>query len=91
MSGPTADVSVGKGLILLLRAHVLEIMSRQRDCAPDGLGLRNSEIEALCDLALNLDKQDSYLTYSVLMSLVRDGHVLKVGEYRKPRYLLGFE
>jgi hypothetical protein len=63
-------------------------MVAQNECAPDGIGLRNSEIETLCDLSLHLEKQDSYITYSILMSMVRDGRVEKIGEFRKPRYRL---
>lgn len=80
--------SIGKYLISRLQEHLLDVMLAQPDCAKSGPGLRNSELEFLSDLALNLEKQDCYLTYSILMSLVKDGRVEKIGEFRKPRYRL---
>ena len=80
--------SVGLSLIHLLQAHVLDVMAQQVECAPEGVGLRNSEIENLAHLALHLEKQDSYLTYSILMSLVKKRRVLKVGMAGKPKYRL---
>ncbi len=81
-------LSIGRSLIATLQAYIIDVMSRQVDCAPEGFGLRNSEIEELADLSLKLEKQDSYLTYSILMSMVRDGRVIKTGEFGKPRYRL---
>ena len=83
-----AQTSIGKYLIQQLQDHILKVMRSQPDCSASGIGLRNSELEYLCDLALHLEKQDSYLTYSILMSLIKDGRVEKIGEYRKPRYRL---
>lgn len=83
-----AEKSIGKYLIQQLQDHVLKVMRAQPDCSVSGIGLRNSDLEYLCDLALHLENQDSYLTYSILMSLIKDGRVEKIGEYRKPRYRL---
>ena len=42
------------------------------ECAPDGPGLRNKDIETACGFALGLQRQDGWLTWSLLMSLVQE-------------------
>lgn len=39
---------------------------------PEGPGLRNKDIETAAGFALSLPRQDGWLTWSLLMALVRD-------------------
>jgi hypothetical protein len=85
-------MSEGLDMIAALKGHVLSCMRGDNDCQPEARGLGNIEIEHLCDLALALESQDHYLTYSVLHALIADGLVEKVrwpDAPRNPKYRLG--
>lgn len=64
---------------------MLEQMRTESACSPDSPGLGNVEIEELCDLALHLDAQDHYLTYSLLCSLVKDSLIERIVWRQSPR------
>jgi hypothetical protein len=67
--------SRGEDLIDGLKAHVLETMRRMPDCAAGGPGRPNKDVEKAAGLALDLPRQDGWLTWSVLMRLALDGQV----------------
>lgn len=75
----------GPDLITALKHHVIETMRRLPDCAPNGDGAGNREIEEASGLALELDSQDGYLTWSVLQALVREGIVEVIPDRRGRR------
>lgn len=84
-------MSEGKSIIEQLKQHVVLRMKSEAACAPDARGLGNNEIESLCDLALNLDSQDHYLTYSILHALIKDDVVERVTwptALNRPKYRL---
>jgi hypothetical protein len=84
-------MSEGRSIVTRLKEHVLEQMREEPKCAFDGAGLGNIEIETMCDLALGLDSQDHYLTYSLLHSLIKDGVVEQIRwpeSQRHPKYRL---
>jgi hypothetical protein len=81
--------SQGHALIEALKTYVLGKMREEPECAAWANGLGNTDIEAMCDLALNLDSQDHYLSYSILQCLVRDGSVEQIrwpSSPRRPKY-----
>jgi hypothetical protein len=85
------NMSGGKTIIQVLKNHVADTMRQEPTCAPGARGLGNIELEALCNLELNLDSQDHYLTYSLLHALVKDGIVEQVrwpDDARHPKYRL---
>jgi hypothetical protein len=79
----------GSDLVAQIKQHVVDNMRAEAACVPGRESPTNVEIEELCDLALHLRSQDSYLTYSPLHSLINDGVVEKVVLPRKrPKYRL---
>jgi hypothetical protein len=78
-------MSKGEELVAHLKRHILTQMRSEPDCQPDATGLGNVEIEELCGLALHLDSQDHYLTYSLLCSLIKDGAIERVTPLTSPR------
>ncbi|MEE9277089.1 MAG: hypothetical protein V3V06_01620 [Dehalococcoidia bacterium] len=81
-------MSRGAELVKALKTHLLDTLQSMPECQADGEGARNKDIEGAADLALDLDEQDSYVTWSILQSLVRDGKIESVGEGRRRRYRL---
>lgn len=77
----------GRTLIAQLKAHVISVMKGLDDCSPDGVGGRNVDIERAAELALDLDVQDHYLTWSILHALESDG-VVEVLRTPQRRYRL---
>jgi hypothetical protein len=59
------------------------------ECAADGPGLGNKEIEDAAGFALDLPRYDSYFTWSLLVALTLEGRVeaLQPGK-RNKRYRL---
>lgn len=64
--------SEGEELIARCKRHVIETMQTLPECAPNGPGLRNKDIETACGFALGLPRQDGWFTWSLLMSLLQD-------------------
>ncbi|HXH48093.1 MAG TPA: hypothetical protein VNM47_01855 [Terriglobia bacterium] len=62
----------GEELIDRCKQHVIATMRTLAECVPDGPGLKNKDIETACGFALDLRRQDGWLTWSLLMSLVQD-------------------
>lgn len=86
-----ATESGGPALLSALKRHVIETMLNEPACAPSATGLSNVEIEELSGLALSLDSQDHFLTYSILHSLMKEGAVEQVrypASPRRPKYRL---
>jgi hypothetical protein len=87
----TSQMATGKAILETLKKHVIDQMRAEPSCGPASRGLGNVEIEQLCDLALELESQDHYLTYSLLQSLVKDDVVEQVrwpDAPRRPKYRL---
>lgn len=85
------SMSTGPELIEILKQHVIDTMLRTADCAKGAPGLGNIEIEELSGLALRLESQDHYLTYSLLQALIKDGRVEQIrhpNAPRRPKYRL---
>jgi hypothetical protein len=78
-------MSRGVQLIRDLKAHVTTCMLAEPLCQPGENGLGNNEIEAMCDLKLELPSQDHYLTYSILQALILDGVVQRVRHPESPK------
>ena len=76
----------GPELIATLKQHVLQTMRGMPDCAANGEGAGNREIEEASGLALKIESQDGYLTWSVLQALARDGLVEVIRGSRGRRY-----
>jgi hypothetical protein len=68
-------MSTGKAIIEQLKQLIVDQMQHEPACAPTGKGLGNNELEELCDLALHLDSQDHYLTYSILQAFPPDQNI----------------
>ena len=66
------SVERGNELIEQLKHHVLATMRAQPECAPKWPGQRNKDIETAAGFALDLPRQDGWLTRSLLMALVRE-------------------
>jgi hypothetical protein len=66
---PSTD---GEKLIQQCQQHILATMRTLPECAPDGPGLRNKDIETASGLALHLRRQDGWFTWSLLMSLAQE-------------------
>lgn len=62
----------GEKLVEQCKEHILATMRGLPECAPDGPGLRNKDIETAAGFALGLPRQDGWLTWSLLMALARD-------------------
>jgi hypothetical protein len=75
--------STGTRLISELKRQVLETMRGIKECQPDQMGVTYRTIQDLAGLALNLPKQDGWLTWSILASLNQDNfvNVEKRGRY----------
>ncbi len=83
--------TAGSALIERLKTHVIDSMKPNEECSPTGRGLGNIDIETVAGLALNLDAQDHYLTYSILHALIRDGRVEQMRwpvAPKRPKYRL---
>lgn len=78
-------MSEGKRLVASLKRYIVEQMTSEPACGAAAPGLGSNEIEELCDLALNLDSQDHYLTRSLLRSLVKDSIIERVVWLNKPK------
>jgi hypothetical protein len=69
----------GQELITTLKMYLLEVLANLEACAPGGPGLGNAEIERRAGLSLHLDKQDHWLSWSILKTLEREGQVESLG------------
>jgi len=67
--------SSGEDLVATLKMHVLAAMRDLPECAPDGKGARNADIERRTGLALPLSSQNNYITWSILSALGADGAI----------------
>jgi len=78
----------GEELIERCKRHVIETMRTLPECAANGPGLRNKDIETACRFALALQRQDGWFTWSLLMSLVQDKKInfITRGKKRGIRY-----
>jgi len=66
----------GKTLIRQLKEHVLSTMAGMPECARNsGAGAGWRLIEEIAGLELRLERQDGWLTWSLIVSLVNDGLV----------------
>lgn len=65
----------GQELIEQCKEHLLATLRTLPECAPEGPGLRNKDIETAAGFALSLPRQDGWLTWSLLMALVRDNKI----------------
>jgi hypothetical protein len=81
----------GQSLIADCKAHLLDTMRSLPDCAPDGSGLGNKEIEEATGFALNIERADGWFTWSLLVALANDGkvEVLQPGKRNKKYRLAG--
>ncbi len=77
----------GPTLVAQLKSHVVAVMEGLDDCEPGQVGGRNVDIERAANLALDLDVQDHYLTWSILQALESDGKV-EILRTPKRRYRL---
>ncbi len=65
----------GEKIIEKCKEHVLATMRMLPECSPDGPGWRNKDIETAAGFALGLPRQDGWLTWSLLMALVREKRI----------------
>ena len=65
-------VPSGEKLIEQCQQHILVPRRSLPECAPDGTGLRNKDIETASGFALHLRRQDGWFTWSLLMSLAQE-------------------
>ena len=79
----------GQAVVDLCKRHVVETMGALPECAADGPGLGNKEIEDAAGFALHLPRYDGYFTWSLLVALTLEGRVeaLQPGK-RNKRYRL---
>lgn len=75
----------GQALIATCKEHLLDTLRALPDCAPDGDGLGNKEIEDAAGFALHLERDDSWFTWSLLVALANEGkvEVLQPGKRNK--------
>ena len=80
----------GSGLLHECKRHLLKTMASLPECAPDGPGATNAELERAAGFALDLPEQDHWFTWSILKSLELDGkvEVATRGTRRKRYYRL---
>ncbi len=65
----------GEELIDRCKEHLIATLRTLPECAPNGPGLRNKDIETACGFALGLPRQDGWFTWSLLMSLLQDERI----------------
>ena len=65
----------GEKLIQQCQQHILATMRTLPECAQDGPGLRNKDIETAAGFALHLRRQDGWFTWSLVMSLVQEKEI----------------
>lgn len=75
MSGQVRLDAEGQELVTKLKEHVFKVLAQLPECHPNRQGLGNAEIERRAGLALHLDKQDHWLSWSILKVLEREGRV----------------
>ena len=80
----------GAQLIEELKAHVIETMEGMPECRPGiGPGAGYRLVEEISGLGLDLQGQDGWLSWSLLMSMAQDGVVEIVpGTERRRKYRL---
>lgn len=65
----------GQAIIATRKEHLLDTLRSLPECAPNGPGLGNKEIEEAAGFALNLERADGWFTWSLLVALSNDGKV----------------
>ena len=78
--------SIGERLIQQLKDHVLKTMAGIPECQSAGTGCKNKEIQDLAGLDLDLPAQDGWLTWSILMALVKEGKLETVNTKKPMRW-----
>jgi hypothetical protein len=83
-------MSEGTRLVKACKEHVLKTMGSMPECAPNtGTGAGYRAIEQEADFDLQLDGQNGWLTWSLLIALAEEGKVEVVpGTERRRKYRL---
>jgi hypothetical protein len=75
----------GQALVETCKEHLLATLRTLPECAADGPGLGNKEIEEAAGFALHLERADGWFTWSLLVALANEGkvEVLQPGKRNK--------
>jgi hypothetical protein len=80
-------VDEGHQLIEACKQHLLRTMRTLPDCQPEGRGGGSKEIEAAAGFDLALQRQDNWLTWSLLQRMGRDD-MIEIVSAGRARYRL---